>query len=191
MKKKKSFITDWTNSFDYESVRRIGGSENMPSSLPTSEKASELTSDHTNNDDESFYRDYSKQMSRLEHETHLHIEHSQAKSRISFVDSSRIWKGIVLSIKETTFTARLEERTGMFKPRIVEMEKKLVNRKDWDQFFEVGFPFEWVFQKVNKNGTIENRKEIRFSPTPHYRPDEIDMLVKSEMDSFAYLFDDD
>lgn len=189
MKKRKPFIFDWANSFDCESVRRVDDSKNMPIGLPTSEKSSKLKSDNT--DDESYYRDIQKQVTRLEHETHLHIEHSQAVSRISFVDSSRVWEGRVLSVKETTFTARLEDRTGAFKPRIVEMEKKLINRRDWDQFFKEGFPFEWVFQKVNTNGTIKNRKEIRFSPTPQYLPDEIDTLVKSEMDAFAYLFDDD
>lgn len=189
MKNRRPFIFDWANSFDCESVRGVDDSKNMPTGLPTSEKTSKHKSDNT--DDESYYRDIQNQVTRLEHETHLHIEHSQAVSRISFVDSSRVWEGRVLSVKETTFTARLEDRTGAFKPRIVEMEKKLINRRDWDQFFKEGFPFEWVFQKVNMNGTIKNRKEIRFSPTPQYLPDEIDTLVKSEMDAFAYLFDDD
>jgi hypothetical protein len=89
---------------------------------------------------------------------------------------------------EESFKAVLSERTGNHKRRIVEVKKSVINSKDWDQFFHVGFEFEWVFQKANYDGTIKNRNEIRFSPTVNYLKSEIDRMVEQEMKRFAYLF---
>lgn len=189
MKKNKRLTDYWNESFDFFEDDWGNISKNKPSDLL--QVVEKVASNLDERDDISSYRDNEKRTQRLRNETNLHIEHVETKSRISYVESYRVWEGTVMAVHEETFTARLEEQTGKRKARMVEIEKRLVNKRDWDQFFKAGFEFEWVFQRVNTNGTIKNRKEIRFTPIPNYLPNEIDELVKREMDTFSYLFEDD
>lgn len=140
-------------------------------------------------DSMSLYKDYDKIKERLLKDTDLQVGYNTLYQQASFVESFRVWEGTVLEIKDHTFIARLVDNSGVHKTRIVEMQKDLVNRQDWDVFFRKDFEFEWVFQRVNTNGTIYNRREIRFTPVPDYYPDEIDTLVRREMNAFAYLLE--
>ena len=192
MKKKSRIMPNWGYSFDQFDVECQLGSSDKPTIVgeitdkeDTKEKHQKLIEK-----DNSLYSDYWKKKERLEKETHLHIELPSQQSQISFVESCRIWNGRVMAIHETTFTARLVEQSGKLKTRVVEMEKRLVNRNDWDVFFTEGFEFEWVFQRVNKGGTISKRKEIRFTPVPRYLESEVQEMVNREMEAFSYLFSD-
>jgi len=189
MKKIKRTTFRWADSFDHTSSdadlsfpvkTNVGDDEGKPM-----KNLSAL------DEDNSIYSDFQNKIERLKRETHLHIGQQVVPTQISFVESSQIWNGRVERIHEHTFTARLEEQSGRLKTRIVEMDKSLVNERDWNVFFTEGFEFEWVFQRVNKGGTISKRREIRFTPVPHYLESEIKDMVEREMDAFSYLFSDD
>lgn len=193
MKKKSRIMPNWDYSFDQFDVECELGSSVKPAIIGgiTDKEDTKGKRQKLNEEDNSLYSDYWKKRERLERETHLHIELPSQQSQISFVESSRIWDGRVIAVHETTFTARLVEQSGKLKTRVVEMEKRLVNRSDWDVFFTEGFEFEWVFQRVNSGGTISKRREIRFTPIPHYLECEVQEMVDREMEAFSYLFSDD
>lgn len=193
MKKRSRFIPNWGFSFD-QTVEDDGLTISVnPAIFDNVEEGSRTGKKHVDilEDDNSLYSDYGKKKERLKRETHLHMELPSQKSQISFVESSRVWNGRVMAIHDTTFTARLVDQNGKLKTRVVEMEKRLVNRHDWEVFFTEGFEFEWVFQRVNKGGTISKRREIRFTPVPHYLENEVREMVNREMEVFSYLFSDD
>ena len=193
MRKRSHFMPNWDLSFDQIDLEDELESSVKPVFVDEKSERRKLENKRVKftEEDNSLYSDYWKKKERLERETHIHIEQPLQQSQISFVESSRIWNGRVMAIHDTTFTARLVEQSGKLKTRVVEMEKRLVNRNDWDAFFTEGFEFEWVFQRVNTGGTISKRKEIRFTPIPRYLESEVQEMVSREMEAFSYLFSDD
>ena len=76
-------------------------------------------------------------------------------------------------------------------PRIAKIKKTLVNKADWNTFFQEGFEFEWLFKEVVTNGTFCRKNEIRFTPVTRYLPDEVEEFVKMSMSEFSYMLKKD
>jgi hypothetical protein len=115
------------------------------------------------------------------------VDWERVSSRQFYVKHFQKWEGKVVEIYEDTFVARLTDSKGVRMPRVAKIKKSLVNRDDWEMFFQKGFEFEWVFKEVVTNGTFSRKNEIRFTPITRYLPDEIDELVKRSMDEFSYM----
>lgn len=115
------------------------------------------------------------------------VDWERVSSRQFYVKHFQKWEGKVIDIYEDTFVARLTDSKGVRMPREAKISKSLVNRDDWEMFFQKGFEFEWVFKEVVTNGTFSRKNEIRFTPITRYLPDEIDELVKRSMDEFSYM----
>ena len=117
----------------------------------------------------------------------------QSKYAIAAIQTSsiRVWKGSILSIDADSFSARLVETTGSYKPRLVSIKKSVVNRLDWDDFFHIGHEFDWVFKDVWRNGGRTTDNVIRFSPTPRFFNYEVEKYVNDKMKRFSYMMTDD
>lgn len=116
-----------------------------------------------------------------------------SKYAISSIHTSsiRVWKGSILSIDADSFSARLVEATGSYKPRVVSIKKTVVNRLDWADFFHIGHEFDWVFKDVWRNGGRTTDNEIRFSPTPRFFDYEVEKYVNDKMKRFSYMMTND
>lgn len=112
-------------------------------------------------------------------------------SRHSFVQHFQRWEGLVLAVYQDTFLARLTDSKGLRMPRVARIKKTLINKNDWEVFFQEGFEFEWVFKEVITNGTFSRKNEIRFTPITRYLPEEVDDFVKKSMSEFSYMLKKD
>ncbi len=119
------------------------------------------------------------------------VDWEKVYSRQSYVQHFQKWEGRVVEIYEDSFVARLIDSRGIRMPREAKIKKALVNRDDWDMFFQEGFEFEWVFKEVVTNGTFSRKNEIRFTPVTRYLPDEVEEFVRKSMDEFSYMLKDD
>lgn len=119
------------------------------------------------------------------------VDWERVYSRQSYVQHFQKWEGRVIEIYEDTFVARLTDSSGVRMPREAKIKKSLVNREDWDMFFQKGFEFEWIFKEVVTNGTFSRKNEIRFTPVTRYLPDEIEEFVRKSMVEFSYMLKDD
>lgn len=190
MKKQKNISTIIDSSLFFENFE----DNSTPNNVAPSPKENDSKGRKPNSEDDidiSLYCDYDDLLKDYRKETHLHFNQVELNSEVSFVEYSKTWEGTVLDIYEKTFAARLDDKEGKRKSRIVEMKKNLINRQDWEVFFNKGFEFEWLFQRVNNNGTVRNRNQIRFTPIAHLMPNEIDERVEREMVLFSYLFEKD
>lgn len=119
------------------------------------------------------------------------IDRGKTSTSYSYVKQFQRWEGRVVEIHEDTFVARLTDITGERMPRLAEIQKRLVNKGDWDVFFNEGFEFEWLFKEVITNGSFSRKNEIRFAPITRYLPDEIEELVRKSMNDFSYMLKGD
>lgn len=119
------------------------------------------------------------------------VDWDNAVTRQTFVQHYERWEGRVVEIHEDTFVARLTDSKGERMPRIVKIKKTLVNKADWNTFFQEGFEFEWLFKEVVTNGTFCRKNEIRFTPVTRYLPDEVEEFVKMSMSEFSYMLKKD
>ncbi|MBO5630670.1 MAG: hypothetical protein J5965_16520 [Aeriscardovia sp.] len=126
---------------------------------------------------------------RFARETEL--DWAKVYTRQTYVQKSQIWEGRVLEIHEETFVARLTDCKGVRMPRLAKIKKSLINRDDWEMFFQEGFEFEWVFKDVVTNGTFSRKNEIRFTPVTRYLPDEVEEFVRRSMSEFSYMLKND
>lgn len=126
---------------------------------------------------------------RFAQETEL--DWDRVYTRQTYVQKSQIWEGRVVEIHEETFVAKLTDCKGARMPRLAKIKKSLINRDDWEMFFQEGFEFEWVFKDVVTNGTFSRKNEIRFTPVTRYLPDEVEEFVRRSMGEFSYMLKND
>lgn len=94
----------------------------------------------------------------------------------SYFTNSHKWLGLVVSINEKTFQAKLEDSSNQGTHEYGEFEKSDVSKEDLE-LLTVGAVFYWSVGKEYRNGQITKESIIRFQRLPNWSVKEHDEAV--------------
>jgi uncharacterized protein YoaH (UPF0181 family) len=96
------------------------------------------------------------------------------------------WKGVITSISDETFEARLEDLINSDTYEIGEFELKEVSPGDLE-LFKMGAAFYWSVGYANNHNQREKKSIIRFQRLPSWTEDELDKASDRRNDLFDFL----